>query len=227
MEAILGIIFCFFPLLIFLTILISVFKIKATKVLLTILVAFVAILPISLLQFVILDTQFFSNNSIISVLIKSLIIYGFVEEALKAATFFLAPSKKLLKIESSQTPFPNFLLALLFGLTIGSFESLIYFFDNLAKTINNGGQLLYGLIFLRVFSSVIIHTACMGLSGLFIYSIRQHQPKWSLFIYPIILHGLYDFFACFQNSLRFFAIPVIILSIMECRIKYKSLSETE
>lgn len=229
MLGILGIFFCFLPLMIFLIFTSSYIKLKLSKSFLTILLSLIAVLPISLIQFFFLNANIFSTQTILVILLKSILIYGLIEEGLKFCILFLLPKNNLLsnKVDSNEeSPLPFLFLSFLLGLTIGCFESVIYFFDNLAKSQEIGGEFLFGLIFVRIFSSVIIHTSCAGLCGLFIYAKRQKKIKISMLIYPILLHGLYDFFACFQNSLRLFAIPVVILAIMECRIKYKSITDT-
>ena len=68
---------------------------------------------------------------------------------------------------------------------------------------------------------------CAGLGGLFVYTAVNKKPKFQFFIYAFFLHGMYDFFAAFQNNLRWFAIPVILLAIIECRIKYTALVPSE
>jgi hypothetical protein len=43
----------------------------------------------------------------------------------------------------------------------------------------------------------------------------------------VLLHGIYDFFAGFANSLRWFSVAVVLMSIIECRIKYSALTNPE
>jgi hypothetical protein len=44
-------------------------------------------------------------------------------------------------------------------------------------------------------------------------------------VIAVLLHGIYDFFAGFSTSsnLRWFSIAVVLMSIIECRVKYTSL----
>ena len=92
---------------------------------------------------------------------------------------------------------------------------------------------MYLPIFLRIFTSDIIHLTCTGLSGLFIWSCRVREddkkggPKFSILITAVLLHGFYDFFAGFTNNLRWFSAAVILLALVECRIKYTSLQNSE
>ena len=145
-------------------------------------------------------------------------IYGFVEELIKMFMTVLLPHKK-----SSTLQF--LFLAFLMGISLGCFESVVYFLDHLQKANTRGAQLLYGQIFMRIFTSDIIHLTCAGLGGLFVVSCRQKKVKVSIFVFSVILHGFYDFFAGFANFFKYFSFIVILLAIVECRIKYLSLKE--
>jgi RsiW-degrading membrane proteinase PrsW (M82 family) len=117
----------------------------------------------------------------------------------------------------------------LLGLSLGCFESLVYLFDRLQIANNRGAQVLYHLVFLRIFTTDLIHMACAGLCGLFVISKRYNNQKLknSYLFLAILLHGIYDFFAGFQNNLKYFSFLVVLLAIIECRVKYTSLTKTE
>ena len=117
------------------------------------------------------------------------------------------------------------LLAFTMGLALGCFESIVYYLDHLQMANNRNASLLYGQIFLRIFSSDIIHMTCTGLCGLFIYSIRNKCTNITCILSAVFIHGFYDFFAGFQNGLRWFAVAAILLAIVECRLKYAALTE--
>ena len=51
--------------------------------------------------------------------------------------------------------------------------------------------------------------------------------KISCLVVAVLLHGIYDFFAGFSGSLRWFAIAVVLMAMIECRIKYTSLKTEE
>lgn len=219
-QLILPIIICFIPVFIcFFTF--KHFQIKISHLFIAILLGLITIFPISFIQFLIPSQDTVAINPVVYSLLKSLIVYGLIEEAFKS--LFLSP----LPCKKNSSPLQFLLLSFMFGLTLGAFESVVYFLDKLQLAYNRGGNILYVNIFARLFSSDIIHMTCAGLSGLFVYTISTKKTKFQFFIYAILLHGLYDFFAAFQNGLKFFAIPVILLSIMECRIKYKSLCDDE
>lgn len=208
-----GLILCFIPLIIYFLILTFVFKIKVLHQLIAILLGLVAVFPIALIQYFLPDVFSFIEHPLLRTLLKSLIVYGLIEEIIKMLMVIPLPHKNYSELKF-------LLLAFLMGLSLGCFESLVYFLDHLQMAKYRGADLLYGLIFTRIFSTDIIHFACTGLGALFIYSCRDKNKKFSILILAVVLHGLYDFFAGFQNSFKWFAIPVILLALIECRIIY-------
>lgn len=215
-----GIALCFVPLIIAVLVFTLSFKLKFSHQLIAILLGLIAVLPISFIQYFLPDIPLFNTIPLLKTLLKSLILYGLVEELIKMLLAYPLPHRnyKLL----------NFLLlSFVMGLALGCFESVVYYFDHLQKAHEKGAQLLYGMIAARIFSSDIIHMCCMGLSGLFIFSNRQKQSKFSCFIFAVLLHGVYDFFVGFPNNLKWFGIVVVLLTIAECRIKYVSLQDSE
>lgn len=215
---ILGILLCFVPLAAAFLIFTFGYKIKFTHQLLATLFGLVAIFPISVIQYFVPNIPNGIISPLVYSLIKSLIVYGLVEELVKMALLWPLPHKETL----------NFLLlSFVLGLSLACFESVVYFFDHLQIANNRGAQLLYGQIALRIFTSDIIHMTCTGLCGLFVYTCRQKKARTSFFITAILLHGIYDFFAGYQNGLRWFSIAVVLMAIAECRIKYVSLKNVE
>mgnify|MGYP003292950730 CR=1 FL=1 len=218
-QLVIPIIVCFLPVLVGLFIF-KKFDLKFSSLFKALLLGLLAILPISLLQYFLPDLSFMNTNSVLYSLIKSIVVIGLIEEAFKALLIYPLPKK-------SCTALQFLMLSFMFGLSLGCFESVVYYLDHLQRAASKGGVLLYYTIFLRIFSSDIIHMTCAGLCGLFVYSIFKKEKRISYFVYAVILHGIYDFFAAFQNNLRWFALPVIILACLECRIKYQSLQNEE
>lgn len=208
-----GFVFCFIPLIIYFFVLTFAFKVKVLHQLIAILLGLAAVFPIAVIQYFLPDAFNFIAHPLLRTLLKSLIIYGLIEEIVKMLMVIPLPHK-------DYTELKFLLLAFLMGLSLGCFESLVYFLDHLQMARYRGADLLYGLIFVRIFSTDVIHFACTGLSALFIYSCRDKNRKISILFFAIVLHGLYDFFAGFQNNLKWFAIPVILLAVIECRIIY-------
>lgn len=216
----LSIFACFLPLLLGFFFFMLKMKIKPLHLLFAILLGLVAIFPGSLIQYFLPENNFLSKYPIVYSLLKSLLIYGFVEEIFKSVFIIPLPKKNYSVSE--------FLcLSFMLGLSFCCFESVVYFLDNLQQSLNRNAQLLYSLVFTRLFTADIIHTTCAGLCGLFIYSCFIKNPKVSILLTAILLHGLYDFFVGFKNGLRWFFIPVILLAVLECRIKYKSLTNDD
>lgn len=216
----LGIALCFIPVYVCFFICTFACKIKIWHQFLAILFGLVAIVPISLVQFLLPQNNFFSNLQIFGIFLKSLIFYGLIEESLKMVLILPLPHKNYASLKF-------LMLSFLFGAASGSFESTVYFIDQFQLSALYNGEPIYNLIILRTFSSDIIHITCAGLCGLFVYSIRTKPAKFSILISAILLHGLYDFFVGFTNNLRWFAIIVILLAIVECRVKYVSLKKVE
>jgi len=192
------------------------FKLEALHQLFAILLGLFAVLPISFIQYFLPGIKFLEAMPVLYSLLKSIILYGLVEEMVKMVLFLPLPHK-------DYTEFKTLMLAFIFGAAIASFESVVYFLTYLQNSQITGGKLLYGSIFLRIFSSDIIHICCTGLCALFVYTLRNKPAKISILVTAILLHGIYDFFAGFTNGLRWFSVPVILLTIAECRIKYTSL----
>ena len=214
--AYLGIVLCFIPLILMFIIDTFCFKLEALHQLFAILLGLFAVLPISFIQYFLPGIKFLEAMPVLYSLLKSIILYGLVEEMVKMLLFLPLPHK-------DYTEFKTLMLAFIFGAAIASFESVVYFLTYLQNSQITGGKLLYGSIFLRIFSSDIIHICCTGLCALFVYTLRNKPAKISILVTAILLHGIYDFFAGFTNGLRWFSVPVILLTIAECRIKYTSL----
>ena len=194
---------------------------------LAILLGLAIVFPISVIQYVVPTTNVFQNMPIVGTLLKSLIIYGLVEELFK--TIVLVPVLSTKSIKEEYSAIQLLFLSFLLGLSLACFESLVYLFDRLQIANNKGAQLLYHHIFLRIFTSDLIHMSCAGLCGLFVISKRynNNKSKISYLFLAILLHGIYDFFAGFQNNLKYFSYFVVLLAIIECRVKYTSLTKTE
>lgn len=210
-----GIFLCFLP-LIFLVVIFSVTKkLRLSHQVLAVVLGLAAVIPISLIQFFIPDFSGFFRSPVLSSILKCLLLYGLIEECLKAAFILPLPRKNC-------TCFQFLLLSFVFGLALGCFESVVYFFDHLQKAWSRGAQLLFFPIFLRIFTADVIHLACAGLGGLFVWSCRT-KSRPSILITAVLIHGFYDFFAGFTSPLRWFSAAVILLAVAECRIKYVSL----
>lgn len=220
-------ILCFVPLLFAFCLFTFVFKLKISHQLLAILLGLAIVFPISVIQYVVPTTNVFQNMPIVGTMLKSLIIYGLVEELFK--TIVLVPVLSTKSIKEEYSAIQLLFLSFLLGLSLACFESLVYLFDRLQIANNKGAQLLYHHIFLRIFTSDLIHMSCAGLCGLFVISKRynNNKSKISYLFLAILLHGIYDFFAGFQNNLKYFSFLVVLLALIECRVKYTALTKKE
>lgn len=218
MSIVLPVILCFIPLIAGILIFIFAFKINPGHLSIAVLLGLAAVLPISVIQFFLPSFNILTSMPILREILKSLLLYGLVEEILKCVFVLPLPKKDKSALEF-------LLLAFTMGLALGCFESIVYYLDHLQMANNRNATLLYGQIFARIFSSDIIHMTCTGLCGLFIYSIRNKRTFISCLLSAVFIHGVYDFFAGFQNALRWFAVAAILLAIAECRLKYTSITE--
>ena len=165
-------------------------------------------------------------SPVLRALLKSIFLYGLVEEVLKTIILLPLPHKMYDSTEGCgrQT---FLLLAFVAGLSLGCFESVVYYFDHLQMANSRGATLLYGQIAVRIFTSDVIHMMCTGLCGLFVYSCRNKPRHVSCLVAAILLHGFYDFFAGFSGNMRWFSIAVVLMTIAECRIKYTSFENND
>ena len=226
-----GIALCFLPLILAILIFSTAFKLKLFHQLIAVLLGLAAVLPISVIQYFMPAIPGLNLSLVLRALLKSLLLYGLVEELFKTLVIFILPHKLYdsdLENDASENGRLSFLLlAFVTGLSLGCFESVVYYFDHLQIANSRGATLLYGQIAVRIFTADIIHMTCTGLCGLFVYSCRNKPRHLSCLVAAVFLHGIYDFFAGFSNGLRWFALAVVLMSIAECRIKYTSLKNAD
>ena len=171
-----GIALCFIPLIIAVAIFAAGFKIKILHLLLAVLYGLVAVLPISFIQYFMPAIPGLPMSPVVRALLKSILLYGLVEEAIKTIALVPLPHK-LYDNDNDRAGF--LMLAFAAGLSLGCFESVVYYFDHLQIANSKGATLLYGQIAVRIFTSDIIHMCCTGLCGLFIYSCRNKPSRVS------------------------------------------------
>lgn len=213
-----AIFFCFIPLILLILLSTFYFKLKITHQLIAVLIGLIAVFPIAFIQFFIPGISFLESFPVLSSLLKSLFLYGLVEEICK--TLFIVP------LPHKNYSLKHFLLLIfIMGLSLGCFESTVYFLDHLQIATQKHAQLLYKSIFIRIFTTDIIHMCCTGICGLFIFSKRLNINRVSYLFTAIIIHGIYDFFAVFPNNLKYFSFIVILLAIIQCRIKYLQIKD--
>ena len=219
MNMYLALALCFLPLAILLFVIVYFCKVKIVHALLAALLGLLTLVPISILQIYGATYTIFQSANWTAQLLRAFLISGLIEEAIKMLALFLFPRKNI--------NFKHFFCcALLLGISLGCFESAYYFLQRLQHASNVGANLLYGQIFLRMFTSDAIHLLCSGLSSFFVWSLHRKKIALLPLIFAILVHTLYDFFALYEKF-HFFAYIAIIFAIHECRIRYASTQNLE
>lgn len=174
-----------------------------------------ALIPIAIVQFAVPGMHLFGRSGAISIILYSIIFLGLIEECFKALLLFIVGAKE----EKLSCWFCYSLLA---GMIFGSFESVIYF---LLDIQNIGHGVTLNLIYLRMFTAVLIHTLCAGLGGFTIYYFKN--LRWNVWplLNAVLIHGLYDYFVSFDTNVKFFCVIVILSAVIKCRVCYLQIAE--
>lgn len=189
---------------------ISGFKVRYG--LLAILLGLLSLVPIVIIQSFVRNLPVFTSNTLFAALITVMLFNGLIEESVKMGTLFLLPVKKM--------NFPTFFaLSLVAGLALGCFETVIYLFSG------------YLDIEVRTATAVVMHCLCTGLSGISVWLWKNPGEKkkksWAPWLWAVILHGSYNFFAGFSGFYRWFSLATIMLTALESRIWYKKIGGIE
>lgn len=195
-------------------------QVKILRVLFAALLGLLAVLPILFVQFFVGDLRIFNEFSFGSELFRAIVLNGAVEEIWKAAMLFLFPFKKMTLKEA-------FICALIVGISLGCFESSIYFLKHIQMANASSGILLYRPILLRVFSADLIHLWCTGLSGIFVWAFVNKKRCILAIVIAIMAHGLYNFFSMYTTGIKYFAGAAILFAMLECRIRFLKLRDSD
>ncbi len=139
-------------------------------------------------------------------LLVSVVLFAFVEEFVKMILIFFFP----IKVVSLRL---YVFTCLVFGCTVGSFETLMYLVSGFGDTL------------LRLFTAVVVHTMCALLSGYFVWGLKHKFSFIRAFWMSFLLHGVYNFFATQTSFIWWFSIVTILFMFFKCRIYYSSLKE--
>ena len=215
LYALLGI--SFIPTIIFFALSVILNKnLKIKYCFLACLLALLTVVPTSLIQFYILSLPIFTGYTFASVMITAILFNGLIEESMKMLFMCLIPQKK-------QILSAFFCCVILYGLTVGGFESVIYIIKKFQEIQGQSGkEIVVHLRVNRIFTAQAIHVFCAGLSGLYIWNFRRHKKNIMPFIYAVLLHGIYNFFASFSSIYHWLAVVAILFAAVECRIFYVS-----
>ncbi len=210
------IILCFVPFAtMFVLFAILVPKISVAKEFVASFAGLLALIPIALAQFLIPGMRLFGQSRAISIMLYSIVFLGLVEECFKALMLFMVGAK-------GERLGVWFCLSLLAGMIFGCFESVIYFLQDFQ---NIGHGVTLNLIYLRMFTAVLVHTLCSGLGGFFVFYQKNIRANiWPLFT-AVVIHGLYDYFVSFNSPLKYFSVAVILFAAMKCRVYFSRAAE--
>ena len=200
---------CFLPLIIVLALCFAFQRgVSGRSVFFAVFLGLLAVVPITVLQVVLAGAPVFNNRRLLALLATALLFNGLVEEGIKILTRFLMRG-------GGKSKGQFMLLGAIQGLTLGCFETLVYFITG------------HSNILLRLCTAVLIHTACAALSSLTAGSWRQGERNIRPFISAVIVHGAYNFFAFFPPPLRWFSLAAILLGAIQCRVHWIAGRESE
>lgn len=196
-------------------------SVKMSSLVLSSLSGLIAVLPITFLQFyfsfLVPSSNVPEKYGILMLFVKILIFNGIVEELFKTLFIALIPSKKI--------KFRQFLIcSMLFGLCLASFESAVYFLRNIQDASQRGAEIIYTLIFARIFTSDLIHMLCAGLCGIFVWSVRNGKADILALLFAIFIHTAFNFFGNFSGNARWFSAVTLLFAAVECRVHYQKCS---
>ena len=212
------IILCFVPFVtMFALFAILVPGISVAKQFIASLAGLLALVPITIVQFAIPGMRLFEQSKAIHILLYSIVFLGLVEEIFKALLLFLVGGK-------GESPSRWLCYSLLAGMIFGCFESVIYFFQDIQ---NIGHGVTLNLIYLRMFTAVLVHTLCAGLGGFTVYYCKNFRLNvWPL-LNAVLIHGLYDYFVSFNTPVKYFSAIVILSVAIKCRVCFLQIAEEE
>ena len=185
------------------------------------LLGLLTVIPTSFIQFYVFNLPVFTSYTFSSVMITAILFNGLIEESMKMLFLCLIPQKKLVLST-------YFCCAAIFGLTLGGFESVIYIIKKFGEIHGQGGhEIVIHLLIDRIFTAQAIHLFCALLSSLYLWNFRRHKKNIMPFVYAVLLHGIYNFFASFNSMYHWLAVIAILFAAVECRIFYIASSQGE
>lgn len=212
------IILCFVPFVtVFILFKILVEGISVAKEFIATLAGLLALLPITLFQFLLSRPIGSLPAKALLILLYSIIFYGLIEEFFKALLLLIMGSKG----ENLKCWLCYSILA---GLILGCFETVIYI---LPQTKAIAPAWILQVVRERIWSALIVHSFCAALGGMTVYYAKNIRRNFAPLIYAVLIHGVYDFFVAWEAPLKYFSVAVILLAIMECRIFYTRIQEEQ
>lgn len=190
---------CLVPLfLLSLVFLLCIKKLSSLHLLFSIFLGFLAIIPVTVIQFFLMKLPIFTAENLLSLFVITFVFNGLIEESLKMTSGFFLPFKKM--------TFGSFVACgIIIGCAFGTFENIVYLVSG-AKNIS-----------VRFFTSLVLHCCCAGLSAIYIWTFKKKNPKIFCFILAVLLHGLYNFFA---GSEKFWWLSIITIIYAFVKLKF-------
>jgi len=180
------------------------------------LLALCTVIPTSFIQLYVLGLPIFNSYTFASVMVTAIFFNGLIEESMKMLFMCLIPQKK-------QALNAFFCCIILYGLIVGGFESVVYIVKRFQEIQGQGGkEIVVSLLLNRIFTAQAIHVFCAALSGLYIWNFRNHKKNILPFVYAVLLHGIYNFFASFTSGFHYLSIVAVLFAAVETRIFYLS-----
>ena len=199
MNALLGILICFIPLIIYSAFLLIKKPLTPLHFFLSLLAGLIPLFPIVLIQFFLYKLPIFSSESMFSLFMTTLICNGIIEEGFKFLGLLILPVKKYSAAQALHA-------SITAGLALGAFEATAYMF------------LGTGSILLRLLTALVIHALCGGLNGIFLHQIKTQNNYSFAFFYSILIHAFHNFFAGLPGAFWYFSLVVILFAFI--RLKF-------
>jgi RsiW-degrading membrane proteinase PrsW (M82 family) len=181
-----------------------------------VLAGFLPVIPIMALQLIVFPAFSGLDTRLVTRLLSALILNGLIEEAIKFLCLLLLPLSAKRKGASSNQGISLNVFATggaIAGLTLGSLEAVMYL------TVG------FEQILLRLMTAALIHTLCAMLSALCIASFKTEKKHIAPFVYAVLVHGVYNFFAGFTGAFWWFSIAAILFGAIQCRVWYSKSRE--
>lgn len=181
----------------------------------------ITVLPTSFIQYYVLSLPIFTASTFASVMVTAILFNGLIEEGMKMLFMCFIPQKK-------QILSAFFCCAVLYGLVVGGFESVVYIVKKFQEVqLQSGKEIVVQLLLKRIFSAQAIHVFAAALTALYIWNFRHHKKNIIPFVYAVLLHGIYNFFVSFDSVYRWLAVVAILFTAVETRIFYVSAKTEE
>ncbi|MCQ2613136.1 MAG: hypothetical protein MJ183_06000 [Treponemataceae bacterium] len=198
--------FYLMPLLVFTAcMLIFVKNLSLKQALGSIFLGIFSILPITLVQYFLKHLPIFNSITVLSLFVTVFIFNGLIAETLKMMFLFILPAKTM--------TLGAFVAAgMICGISVATFEASVLLLNGSALTL------------VRFLSLVLIHSFCTGLSSVYVWAFRHKQSYIMCFVFAVILHGLYNYFAGFSIRFWWFSIITVLYAGIRLRLAYKKIS---